>query len=516
MKTRYLITAAVLALGAPFGALPALAKTLNVGMAAADVTQLDPHRATSTQDKPLMAWMFNGLVRFKPGSASLEELEPDLAESWTHSEDGKTWTFKLRRGVKWQGGYGELTADDVVWSLKRAADPKTSSFSSDYAAFDAVEATDPGTVTIRLRNPVPSLLGLVANYHGGNIVNRKAVEAAGENVRLKPIGTGPFQFAEYKSNESVRFTANPDYFRGKPKIDEIVYRLIPADAARDLAFTSGELDVVYGRQDQRWADRFGREPNVTVDVLRPAELALLHLNITKKPLDDPKVRLAVAQAVSQAQVVQFKGKTATEPAFSVIPNGYLGMVDESAKLPKYDPAQAKKLLAEAGYPNGIKLNSIQTNLPSMLTTMQIVQNQLKQAGIELNLDVVDHQTFHAQIRKDLSDVVYYTAARFPVADTYLTQFFLSKSTVGQPGGIVNFSHCNAADSEIDAARTEADPAKQKALWATAQDKIIAQTCAVPLGEALQLWAHRNVVKFGYDLKAAIHLGPIITEQTDKL
>ncbi len=515
MKTRDLMTLA-LALGAPLLAAPALAKTLNVGMAAADVTQLDPHRATTTQDKPLMAWIFSGLVRFKPGSASLEELEPDLAESWTKSDDGKTWVFKLRRGVKWQAGYGDLTADDVVWSLKRAADAKTSAFSSDYAAFETIEATDPLTVTIKLKHPVPSLLGLVANYHGGNIVNRKAVEAAGADARLKPIGTGPFQFAEYKSNESVRFTAHPDYYRGKPKIDEIVYRLIPADAARDLAFTSGELDIVYGRQDQRWADRFGREANVTVDVLRPAELALLHLNITKKPLDDPKVRLAIAHAVSQAQVVQFKGKTTNDIAQSVIPNGYLGMVDESAKLPKYDPAQAKRLLAEAGYPNGIKLNSIQTNLPSMLTTMQIVQNQLKQAGIELNLDVVDHQTFHAQIRKDLSDVVYYTAARFPVADTYLTQFFLSTSIVGQPGGIVNFSHCNAADQEIVAARTEADSAKQKALWKEAQDKIVAQVCAVPLGEALQVWAHRNAVRYGYDLKSAIHLGPVVTEQTDKM
>lgn len=511
---RPLLALAALVAGSLALASPAAAKTLNVGMAAADVNQLDPHRATTTQDKPLVSWIFNGLVRFKPGSLSLEALEPDLAESWEHSADGKTWTFRLRKGVKFHGDYGELTADDVVFSLKRAADPKTSSFAGDYAAFETVEAVDPSTVRIVLKHAVPSLLGLVANYHGGNVVSRKAAEALGADFRLKPVGTGPFAFSAYKANESVQLVAHKGYFRGAPKLEGITYRLIPADAARDLAFTSGELDVVYGRQDQRWAERFARESDVVVDVVRPAELALLHLNMARKPLDDPKVRLAIAHALNQSQVIQFKGATTTVPAVSIVPGGYLG-TDEKAPIQAPDLAKARALLKEAGHPNGITITSIQTSLPSMLTTMQIVQNQLKQAGIELKLDVVDHQTFHAQIRKDLSDVVYYTAARFPVADTWLTQFFLSSSTVGKPGGVTNFSHCDAADAEIVAARTEPDAEKQKALWKQAQAKIIAQVCAVPLTEQLQVWAHKKSVEFGYDFKAAIHLGPVITEATDK-
>jgi peptide/nickel transport system substrate-binding protein len=147
--------------------------------------------------------------------------------------------------------------------------------------------------------------------------------------------------------------------------------------------------------------------------------------------------------------------------------------------------------------------------------MQIVQSQLKQAGIELKLDVVDHQTFHAQIRKDLSDAIYYSAARFPVADTYLTQFFHSSSIVGTPTAVTNFSHCAVADKEIEAARTEGDLAKQKELWKTAQGKIIGEVCAIPLFEQLQIWAHKKNVNFGYDFKNAIHLGPVITEATAK-
>ncbi|MCE1235867.1 MAG: ABC transporter substrate-binding protein [Hyphomicrobiales bacterium] len=494
---------------------PASAETiLNVGMAAADVGQIDPHRATSTQDKPVVSWMFNGLVRFKPGSASLEAMEPDLAESWEKSADGKTWTFKLRKGVKFHGDWGEMTADDVVYSLKRAGDPKTSSFAADYAVMETIEAVDPSTVRIVLKKPIPALLGLVANYHGGNIVSKKAAEALGADFRTKPVGTGPFQVVDYKSNESLTFAANPAYFRGVPKIDKIVYRFIPADAARDLAFTSGELDVVYGRQDQRWVERFQKEPHTVVEVVKPAELSVLHLNTAMKPLDDKRVREAVAHAIDRAQLASFKGATTAVPAVSVVPTGYLG-TDEKAKLYDYDLAKAKALLKEAGHPDGVAIKAIQTSLPTMLASMQVAQAQLKKAGIDLQLEVVDHQSFHAQIRKDLSGAVYYAAARFPVADVYLKQFYHSAATVGTPTAVTNFSHCAAADAEIDAASIEVDPVKQKELWKTAQKKIIDEVCAVPLFEQLQVWARKDTVDYGYKFEGAIHLGPVITEASTK-
>ncbi|MBN8897539.1 MAG: polyamine ABC transporter substrate-binding protein, partial [Rhodospirillales bacterium] len=118
---------AVAALLAPGGAHAQAPKTaLTVGIAAQDVGQLDPHFAVSTIDRIVAAWMFNGLVRFPPGSNDPAKLEPDLAESWESSPDGRTWTFHLRHGVQWQGGLGEVTADDVVFSLKKAGDSKTS------------------------------------------------------------------------------------------------------------------------------------------------------------------------------------------------------------------------------------------------------------------------------------------------------------------------------------------------------------------------------------------------------
>jgi peptide/nickel transport system substrate-binding protein len=488
-------------------------KTINVGMSAPDIGQVDPHKATTTQDKPMTGWMFNGLVRYKPGSADLGTLEPDLAEKWTRSPDGLVWTFTLRKGVKFHRGYGDLTADDVVFSLNRAADAKASSFSADYRSFAKVEAIDPLTVRITLKEPVPSLLHLVANYHGGNIVSKKAVEQLGDDFKLKAIGTGPFMVDEYKPKESIAFVANKDYFRGAPKIDRIVYRFIQADAARDLAFQSGEIDVIYGRQDQKWIDRIKAMPGVTLDLVRPTELTLLHLNTAQKPLDDIRVRRAIALAIDTRQIVKFTGEQFSVPGRSVVPIGYLGFDDSTPLLGGGDVAKAKQLLAEAGFPNGITLKEVHTSLPSMLSVAQVVQAQLKKAGIDLQLEVVDHQTFHANIRKDLSQVVYYSAARSPIADVYLTQFFHSRSIVGTPTAVTNFSHCAVADAEIDAARIEPDLAKQKALWASAQKKIIENVCAIPLHEQLLGWARKSSVDYGYKFDATVHLGPVINEMT---
>jgi peptide/nickel transport system substrate-binding protein len=502
--------AVALAAALTLGGVAHAEKVLTVGMAAADLGSLDPHRTATTPDKAVIGWMFNGLVRFKPGTMDPEQIEPDIAERWESSPDKLTWTFHLRKGVQFNNGFGELTAEDVAFSLKRAADPKISSFSSDYASIESVEAPDPATVRIKLKHQVPTLLGVLTNFQGGNIVSKKAVEQLGDDYRVKGVGTGPFALEDYKANQQLTLAANKAYFRGAPKIDRIVYRYIPSDATRDLAYTSGEIDLIFGRQDEKWAARMKEVEHTVVDVFRPAELMAMHLNTTKKPLDDLRVRQAIASAVNRAEIVKFKGPLVTVPAVSVIPAGYLG-TDDKVPLPPYDPQKAKKLLAEAGHPNGLTIQVVQTSLPAMLYTMEIVQAQLKKVGIDLQLNVVDHPTFHQQIRKDLSDIVMYAAGRFPVADVYLTQFFHSRSIVGTPTAVTNFSHCNDADADIDQARTETDPEKQKALWKTAQHKLVDKVCAVPLYEQLQVWAHRDKLDYGYKLDGSLTLGPLITE-----
>ncbi|MEW6266775.1 MAG: ABC transporter substrate-binding protein [Thermodesulfobacteriota bacterium] len=513
MELKKLIFAIVLTLAMACLVSTATAQknTLVVATGFADANRLDPHLTSAGQDKTVLSWMFNGLTRIQPGEASPEFIGPDLAESWTSNPGGTEWTFKLREKVRFHHGYGELTSEDIVYSLNRAANPKTSSFSADFAAFDQVEAIDKYTVKIRLKYPIPSLLGLLSGYHGGNIVCQKAAVEMGEDFKKKPIGAGPFMFAEYKSQQLVRLIAHKQYFRGAPKLEEIIYRYISSDASRDLAFQSGEADMIFGKQEESWVQRIMRIPGAKIAVLEPAELNTLHLNMSMKPLDDIRVREAIAHAIDRQALVKFRGDTANRPAKSVVPIGYLGY--NEMKLPSYDPAKSRKLLAEAGHPNGVTVKAIQSTMPALMTILEPVQEQLRKVGINLVIEPVEHATFHSQIRQNLSQVVLYQAARFPVADTYLTQFYLSDSIVGTPKAVTNFSHCKAADDEIKKARIEQDPEKQKALWKAAQRKILDDMCSVPLYESLVLWAYKDSLDLGYNLHGSLNLGPPITEAT---
>jgi peptide/nickel transport system substrate-binding protein len=494
--------------------VPALAaKTeLTLGAASADIGNLDPHFAATTSDRTLVAWIFGALVRFAPGSTDPATIGPDLAESWTESDDGLVWTFKLRPGVQWQGGYGEVTADDVVFSLDKSRDPKRSAFSGDYAAVAKVEAVDPLTVRITFSSRVPSVLGLLSNYAGGFLVSKKAVEERGVSFSRNPIGFGPFQVQSIAPGTAANFIAHDSYFRGKPKLTKITYRFLSNTAARDLAFLAGEVDAAGGLTDKRWLQRTLAQPGTAVDSFDPAELAMLHINVTKPPFDDLRVRQALAYAVDGAQIADFRGPRFSKAGKSAVPSNNLGFTDKAGALP-HDPAKAKALLAEAGYPKGITVTMLASQLPSLETITSILQAQLAEAGITLNLQPVEHAAWQQMIRKDLSPLVLYGAARFPVPDYYLSQFFHSRSIVGKPTAATNFSHCDVADKQIEAARTEVDPQKQIAEWQEAQKLIVGQVCAIPLTETRDVWARKEKLQWGFKFDGSMSLGPLLTEQT---
>src|SRR5208337_3171681 len=299
------ILGAALAIAALLAASEAQAqkKTLVIGMGSADAGKLDPHTASTTPDKGLLQYMFNGLVRMKPGQISPDTIEPDLAESWTSNPAGTEWTFHIRQGVQCHWGYGEFTAEDAAYSLKRAANKNTSSYSNDFSSIASADPVDKYTLMITLKNPVAGFLGYVANINGGNMVCKEAAEEMGDGFSKKPIGTGPFMFAEYQPQQYVRLVANKQYFRGAPMLDEIMDRYIPSDSSRDLAFQSGELDMIYGKQDQSWVDRTKLLPGVKVVAMEPGELSTLFLNVTQKPLDDIRVRQVIAYAVDRKAIV---------------------------------------------------------------------------------------------------------------------------------------------------------------------------------------------------------------------
>ncbi len=485
---------------------------LRIGTLGSDAISLDPHMSTKSQDKIIFPMIFNGLVRFKPGTADLKAIEADLAESWEVSEDKLVWTFKLRKGVQFHGDYGELTAEDVVFSLEKAAEKKTSSAYKEYSAVESVVAVDPYTVKITLTQKVPFFLGAVVNYHGGFILSKKAWEKLGDQAAMNPVGTGPFAFSEYQSKRFIELTANENYFRGKPAIDKINYRYMPDEATRELAFEKDELDLFYGRREARWVQSQAKKKNTVVDVFGLGELRNLHLNTSQKPFDDLRVRQAVAHALNREALVTFIGPEVASAANSVVPAGYLGHSD-SAMVYEHDLAKAKDLLAQAGYKDGLTVKAVITKVESLRLPMMVVQEQLRLAGVTLDLQVIEHSAFHKLIRQNQSSMVLYGASRFPVADVYLSQFFLSDSIVGTPTAVTNFSHSKVADAEIRAAKTEVDLDKQLELWAAAQDKIQKDVYAVPLFEQYLVWCRKANLDFGYKLENSLSNGPLITEKT---
>jgi peptide/nickel transport system substrate-binding protein len=480
-------------------------QVVRMALKASDIRSIDPHYGTTTIDYACIDPMFNALVRFKPGDIDPEKIQPDLAEGWNISPDGLVWTFYLRKGVKFHKGYGELTAEDVKYSLEKAANKQTSGFAKDFDALERVEVIDKYTVRLTFKEKVPSVLGLLTDYHGGYIVSKKAVEEMGlEKFKTNPIGTGPFMLHEYVPKQKLVEVRHEEYFRGRPLLDRIEFWFMPDASSREMAFRKGEIDICEGEREQAWVDKMRKVPGTVVDIFGPGETLTLHFNTSKKPLDNIRVRQALAYAINRQELMDFLGKDVTEPLVSPIPTSYLGGITD-VPLYSYDGEKASALLKEAGLEKGFTLKKVITEMSDYRRPLEQIQAQLRRAGVSVQMDVIAHSAYHSQIRKDVNPVVLYVCARFPIADSILSQFYHSNSIVGTPTAITNFSHYDKIDDLIEQARRETQVEKQKALWAQAQRKILEDAVAYPLCITKFVFARKDYVDLGYEMKSTLTL-----------
>jgi peptide/nickel transport system substrate-binding protein len=363
---------------------------LRIGQAAADIGTADPHYASGTQDRALVDMVYNGLVRFKPGDAT--SFEPDLATSLpgpiTDAQGKQTWTFFLRKGVMCHPSDGmpayELTSDDVMYSLKKAASKDTSTYSSDYAGM-TFTSSDMNSVTITLDKPLSSALFYprVANYSGGYIVCSKAAERLGiDGLKTHPVGTGPFMFKSYTPKEKIDLVANDLYFRGRPQLDGVEYRYMADVSSRELGLRSGQLDVIFGLQDGKWVDRLSRTQDVKVDVFGVGEVSTVYFNVTRPPFDDPRVRKAVANALNRDEFLAIYGSSVAQKTFSPVPEAFMAggltemeLINRNLEY-RFDPTKAKQLLAEAGLGNGFRFSVVTSLLEHYRLIYESMQAQL--------------------------------------------------------------------------------------------------------------------------------------------
>lgn len=518
----WVFAAAMLALMLfPFGMLYSaeLAKNqvARLAMDVGDIGTVDPHFATKIGEVPIVRMVYESLLRHPPGQIDIERLEPSLAEKWSVAADKLTWTFHLRKGVKWHENYGDFTADDVKFSIDRLMDEKVGSpFRKNLAAIETVTIINPLTIQIKTRKPVPDLPAIMINNQAGFVVSRKALEKLGKDIKFHPIGTGPFQYNAYQPRESFTLTANEGYWRGKPILKKVVVSFMPDASTRELALRGGEVDAINIPAKQEWIDRLSKA-GFDVNLTAPSNTFVLYFNLTKKPLDNIKVRRALSHAINRNELIAYLGKDVAKPEISPLPAGYVGHTDDVARY-DYDPKKAAQLLAEAGFSKGFELSMNISNSNIYLPPMQVIQEQWKKIGVDLKLNVVDHPTYHKLIRQDANPVVIYGAYRYPLTgNIYLTQFYHSDSIVGKSSAVINFSHYGDAlpgvDKYIDDARYELDVAKQKALWGKAQKQIMEDVVAYPLFTQYYAMAKAKSFDLGFEQKSWSFYDP---QETSKI
>lgn len=512
-------------------------QVLTIAFDAGDSKSFDPHRSATTVDRSTVDTIFNGLVRYPPGDQV--KPEPDIAKSWAVSKDKKVWTFKLRKDVFFHPFPGQsdgykLTSEDVVYSLKRAADSKHSSYAGEYKGV-SFSAPDAYTVVITLANPISGTLFLAkfASYAGGFIVSKKALEAKGDDwFKIHPVGTGPFMFKSYSPREKTVLVRNPKYFRGAPILEKLVIRYMPSVSSRELGLRTGELDIIEGQNEEKWVGKISQLPEVKVQAFGPCETQMIHLNMTKKPFDNLKVRQAVAYAISRGEVAAFMGSSMAVPIYSsaMAPPAAGALTKKEAKkagvLFEGNIKKAKALLADAGFPNGFKAEVIISELATSYRKPMVgIQAQLKKAGIDIALKVVDHSAFHSLIRDDASPMVLYACWR-PNADVFLTRFYHSDSVVvsGKKPD-TNFSHYGTVDADgdgkvdsiddlIEKARLELDTKKQSAMWRKAQIQLLKHAAVVPIIRLKYVFPMKSYVDLGHPLVFSWSTySPQITEKT---
>ncbi len=447
---------AVMAMSAPLALRAQDKAVLRIGIAAKGPRFFDPNLTTQGGDNWANEQAFEQLVRPPDGQFALkpEDYQPTLATEWTTSADARTWTFKLRQGVQFHKGYGEMTADDVVYSFQRAMKDGTNT--ANLANIDSVTADGPYQVTVQLKAPDVNLLGTGIFDKTTVVVSKKAAEEKGEAFANDAIGTGPYQLDRFDTNWGVALVRFDDYWdkANIAKIDRVECVYIADTTARTLALLSKDVDMIEAVRAPGWVDSMkSQDPTLQVDMTVPGSFNTLHVNLTRAPFDQLKVRQALIHAIDRSAVAQAlapMGGTMYGLQPSFFPAGLtIDDVPDAVKYP-YDPDKAKALLAEAGFPNGIEFESNVSQREDYSSTMLIVQEQIRKAGFNMKLNVMDHTAYHAANRSDQNTLAMHSSSYPPIPTLiYFQQLSAPAEVKGDGSGGGNYSHYGVVMPGID-------------------------------------------------------------------
>ena len=424
-----------------------------------DLQTLDPPNRVGPLEEMIYNCCSQNLARFKP---NVLEYELDACSKLEQISETEI-AFELMPGQMFTGGYGELTAEDVKFSIERFRQPgkegKLPAFADDWIALDKVEVTGTYTGRILFKNPAPGIWMIGICDASGTLLSKKAYEALGDKVSTTLIGSGPYVIKEWKPNEAIILARNPDY-KGtlKTQFDEIHIRPIVDTKTAELAVKAGE--VHFSDIDPADMKDFEGDPNIEVKKLPAIDYTWLALNMEKGPLANIKVRQAIRLAVDVDAIMAGAYGGTAEPSRSLLAPGLMGYWKD-APLYRREVEKAKALLADAGQ-NGFAVTLTILNNPTDTATAQIIQANLAEVGITVTINTMDPGAYWAMgsddKAKDVDMVIIQYLSKFD--SSFQTQWFTSSQI-----GVWNWNrfrspefdqlHAKAASTNDKAAREAA-------------------------------------------------------------
>ncbi|WP_378941459.1 ABC transporter substrate-binding protein [Mesorhizobium sp. ANAO-SY3R2] len=361
-----------------------------------DVSTLDPAIGYDWQNWSMIKSLFDGLMDYEPGTTTLKK---DLAEDYTISEDGKTFTFKLRKGVKFHNGR-ELTAEDVKYSIDRVVNPKTQSpgagFFGSIVGFEEASAgkaeglsgitvVDPYTIKFELSRPDATFLHVLA-INFSHVVPKEEVEKYGTDFGKHPVGSGAFKLAEWTLGQKLVFERFKDYWNtGLPKLDQITFEVGQEPIVALLRLQKGEVDVPGDGIPPAKFVEVKNDPNFKDLIIQGGQLhtGYVTMNVKIKPFDNVKVRQAVNMAINKDRIVRIINGRAI-PANQPLPPSMPGYAKDYQGYP-HDIEKAKALLAEAGFADGFETELFVANTDPQPRIAQAIQQDLAAIGIKASI-----------------------------------------------------------------------------------------------------------------------------------
>lgn len=437
-----------------------------------DIAGFDPAMLFQIENQTVAQNIYNGLLRY---NEETNEIIEDLASSYEVSDDGLTYTFELREGVAFHDDFGDLTADDVVFSFERIMDPDTGSrYASEVANIAEVTALDDLTVEFTLESPNANFLHTVSAFNQGFIVSQAAVEERGDDFALNPVGTGPFAFDSYTPGDTVLLVAHEDYFEGRPALDAVEFRIIAEETTAEVALSNGEVDAFFAMSSPEVVQRLEEDEEITVHRRTASFVNNLILNTQEEPLDDVRVRQAMAHAINREAIQEDFFQGLRGPADTWLTEAFMEYNDDVTAYP-YDPDHARELLDEAG----VESFDFEITAPALAPYSEqvvLIQDDLNAVGINTTLNIVERAEYGAVRAEGNIESSITSIVGPPNPDGPLQQLF--HSAAAPPG--MNLGAYVAVDEMLAEAQQTLDEDERISAYHEVQEQLAQDLPAIPL------------------------------------